>query len=103
MESGSFSKDYGKQSLVQILDEYYHLSDDVDVSALKSRYATVLGRSGKTGFTIMTKNFKKELIRRILIDPETYEMIIASDLAPSGHTKVNQYLYDFKMELAQSL
>ena len=101
IDNGTFTEDYGRDGFKQILAKKDSLTNDTDVTQLHSRYRGGLGDS--IGFKRMTVNFRKELIGRILIDPETNSMIDANEILPSGITVVNQRLFDFKMELLQTL
>lgn len=101
IENGTFTEDYGREGFKQILSKKDSLTNDTDVTQLHSRYRGGLGDS--IGFKRITVNFRKELIGRILIDPETNSMVNANEVLPSGITVVNQRLFDFKMELLQTL
>ena len=102
--SGAFTKDYGRASLKQQLSSTIAvLENGVEVSSLKNRYATDLGRHQNFGFNQMQNKFLSKLTECVLINPKTYQMINANDVSETGQTFVNQALFDYKLELIKNL
>ena len=103
VQNGTFSEDYGRDVARRTRIRRDSLTNEVDTNELKHRYATSFGRVDKIGFSSMLFEFRRSLIGRVLIDPETQSMINGEDISPSGYSYVNQNLFDFKMDLIEDL
>lgn len=103
IESGAFDENFGRLSVQQIVSSRDPLSNAVDVISLKTYYVTIGKNKSESGFDRMSRDFKKNLIEKVLIDKNTLKMIDANAVSASGITTVNKNLFEYKMDLISDL
>ena len=102
IDSGTFTRAYGKTNIRNILVSRDPLSNAKDIQNLKSHYITM--KTGRTGgdFDNMKRSFKIELIERVLLDKD-YRRIETDFVLSDGITLLNHNLYDYKLNLIKTL